>query len=139
MNHNYRGACFPCHEFKTEIRAFTIQWHVTSLLLLKLKKKKAKCQKEKKIRIMWIDRPFKFSFSCANHSLYLCFWFHNRIIDRLDGVRLLWSLLKNPHPDVKASAAWALCPCIQNAKVIDYRSIDSRISNTILNNVITGH
>ncbi|XP_008590786.1 PREDICTED: armadillo repeat-containing protein 4-like, partial [Galeopterus variegatus] len=39
-----------------------------------------------------------------------------RIIDRLDGVRLLWSLLKNPHPDVKASAAWALCPCIENAK-----------------------
>ncbi|KAM5286483.1 outer dynein arm-docking complex subunit 2 isoform 2-T2 [Hipposideros larvatus] len=38
------------------------------------------------------------------------------IIDSLDGVRLLWSLLKNPHPDVKASAAWALCPCIQNAK-----------------------
>uniref|UniRef100_A0A8D0PWL2 Armadillo repeat containing 4 n=1 Tax=Sus scrofa TaxID=9823 RepID=A0A8D0PWL2_PIG len=39
-----------------------------------------------------------------------------KIIDRLDGVRLLWSLLKNPHADVKASAAWALCPCIQNAK-----------------------
>uniref|UniRef100_A0A2I2ZPN5 Outer dynein arm docking complex subunit 2 n=1 Tax=Gorilla gorilla gorilla TaxID=9595 RepID=A0A2I2ZPN5_GORGO len=38
------------------------------------------------------------------------------IIDHLDGVRLLWSLLKNPHPDVKASAAWALCPCIKNAK-----------------------
>ncbi|KAM8804069.1 outer dynein arm-docking complex subunit 2 [Rhynchonycteris naso] len=38
------------------------------------------------------------------------------IIHRLDGVRLLWSLLKNPHSDVKASAAWALCPCIQNAK-----------------------
>nr|XP_031300415.1 armadillo repeat-containing protein 4 isoform X3 [Camelus dromedarius] len=38
------------------------------------------------------------------------------IIDSLDGVRLLWSLLKNPHPEVKASAAWALCPCIQNAK-----------------------
>ncbi|XP_022436403.1 armadillo repeat-containing protein 4 isoform X3 [Delphinapterus leucas] len=38
------------------------------------------------------------------------------IIDHLDGVRLLWSLLKNPHPDVKAGAAWALCPCIQNAK-----------------------
>uniref|UniRef100_G1SSV8 Armadillo repeat containing 4 n=1 Tax=Oryctolagus cuniculus TaxID=9986 RepID=G1SSV8_RABIT len=38
------------------------------------------------------------------------------IIDRLDGVRLLWSLLKNPHSDVKASAAWALCPCIKNAK-----------------------
>ncbi|XP_053120130.1 outer dynein arm-docking complex subunit 2 isoform X5 [Hemicordylus capensis] len=38
------------------------------------------------------------------------------IIDRLDGVRLLWSLLKNPHPDVQASAAWAICPCIENAK-----------------------
>uniref|UniRef100_A0A9R1SRU0 Outer dynein arm docking complex subunit 2 n=2 Tax=Cyprinus carpio TaxID=7962 RepID=A0A9R1SRU0_CYPCA len=38
------------------------------------------------------------------------------IIDRLDGVRLLWSLLKNPSPDVQASAAWAICPCIENAK-----------------------
>ncbi|KAM8967234.1 outer dynein arm-docking complex subunit 2 isoform 2-T2 [Pelodytes ibericus] len=38
------------------------------------------------------------------------------VIDRLDGVRLLWSLLKNPHPDVQASAAWAICPCIENAK-----------------------
>ncbi|ELK35938.1 Armadillo repeat-containing protein 4, partial [Myotis davidii] len=55
------------------------------------------------------------------------------IIDRLDGVRLLWSLLKNPHPDVKASAAWALCPCIQNAKVINYSLFNSGISNTILN------
>uniref|UniRef100_A0A3B4DSB3 Outer dynein arm docking complex subunit 2 n=1 Tax=Pygocentrus nattereri TaxID=42514 RepID=A0A3B4DSB3_PYGNA len=39
-----------------------------------------------------------------------------KIIDRLDGVRLLWSLLKNPNPDVQASAAWAICPCIENAK-----------------------
>ncbi|XP_054027171.1 outer dynein arm-docking complex subunit 2 [Dryobates pubescens] len=38
------------------------------------------------------------------------------IIDKLDGVCLLWSLLKNPDPDVQASAAWALCPCIENAK-----------------------
>ncbi|NXQ89380.1 ARMC4 protein, partial [Nyctibius grandis] len=38
------------------------------------------------------------------------------IIDRLDGVRLLWSLLKNPNPDVQASAAWAICPCVENAK-----------------------
>ncbi|NXO07896.1 ARMC4 protein, partial [Oriolus oriolus] len=38
------------------------------------------------------------------------------IIDGLDGVRLLWSSLKNPNPDVQASAAWALCPCIENAK-----------------------
>lgn len=59
----------------------------------------------------------KFSFALSDESLYHCFWFHDRIIDRLDGVRLLWSLLKNPHADVKASAAWALCPCIQNAKV----------------------
>lgn len=36
-------------------------------------------------------------------------------IDDLDGVRLLWSLLKNNSPDVQASAAKALCPCIANA------------------------
>ena len=35
----------------------------------------------------------------------------------MDGVRLLWSLLKNQNPDVQASAAWAICPCIENAKV----------------------
>ncbi|XP_028392916.1 armadillo repeat-containing protein 4-like [Dendronephthya gigantea] len=38
------------------------------------------------------------------------------IIDRLDGVRLLWSLLKSPNPEVQSSAAWAICPCIENAK-----------------------
>ncbi|KAI9221380.1 armadillo-type protein [Blastocladiella britannica] len=38
------------------------------------------------------------------------------IIDRLDGVRLLWSLLKSPNPAVQASAAWAISPCIENAK-----------------------
>ena len=38
------------------------------------------------------------------------------IIDKLDGVRLLWSLLKNTNPEVQASAAWAICPCIENAK-----------------------
>uniref|UniRef100_A0A8C5CAJ5 Outer dynein arm docking complex subunit 2 n=1 Tax=Gadus morhua TaxID=8049 RepID=A0A8C5CAJ5_GADMO len=38
------------------------------------------------------------------------------IIDKLDGVRLLWSLLKNPGVEVQASAAWAICPCIQNTK-----------------------
>uniref|UniRef100_A0A3B5B5K6 Armadillo repeat containing 4 n=1 Tax=Stegastes partitus TaxID=144197 RepID=A0A3B5B5K6_9TELE len=38
------------------------------------------------------------------------------IIQQLDGVRLVWSLLKNPSPDVQSSAAWALCPCIENAK-----------------------
>ena len=39
------------------------------------------------------------------------------MIDKLDGVRLLWSLLKNPNTQVQASAAWAICPCIENAKV----------------------
>ncbi|XP_061570037.1 outer dynein arm-docking complex subunit 2 [Cololabis saira] len=38
------------------------------------------------------------------------------IIDQLDGVRLVWSLLKNRSADVQSSAAWALCPCIENAK-----------------------
>nr|XP_009859740.1 armadillo repeat-containing protein 4 [Ciona intestinalis]XP_026691756.1 armadillo repeat-containing protein 4 [Ciona intestinalis]XP_026691757.1 armadillo repeat-containing protein 4 [Ciona intestinalis] len=38
------------------------------------------------------------------------------IIDKLDGVRLLWSLLKNQNPEVQASAAWAVCPCIENAR-----------------------
>ncbi|XP_014682000.1 PREDICTED: armadillo repeat-containing protein 4-like [Priapulus caudatus] len=38
------------------------------------------------------------------------------IIDRLDGVRLLWSLLKNHNPEVQACSAWAICPCIENAK-----------------------
>lgn len=46
--------------------------------------------------------------------------FCNRVIDSLDGVRLLWSLLRNPNPDVQASAAWALCPCVENAKVRKY-------------------
>lgn len=38
------------------------------------------------------------------------------IIDRLDGVRLLWSLLKSSNPHVQASAAWAISPCIEHAK-----------------------
>lgn len=56
----------------------------------------------------------------TSHSVsrgYKLLFFSLRIIDRLDGVRLLWSLLKNPSPDVQASAAWAICPCIENAKV----------------------
>lgn len=50
------------------------------------------------------------SFVHLSISLY-------RIIDQLDGVRLVWSLLKNPSTSVQSSAAWALCPCIENAKV----------------------
>lgn len=38
------------------------------------------------------------------------------IMEDLDAVRLIWSLLKNPNPRVQAYAAWALCPCIENAK-----------------------
>ncbi|VDP57011.1 unnamed protein product [Schistosoma curassoni] len=52
------------------------------------------------------------------------------IIENLDGVRLLWSLLKNPNPKVQSYAAWALCPCIQNAKIysIEYDNISWTIS-----------
>lgn len=42
---------------------------------------------------------------------------HFSVIDRLDGVRLLWSLLKNPHHGVQAAAAWAISPCVKNVKV----------------------
>lgn len=38
------------------------------------------------------------------------------ILEQLDAVRLIWSQLKNPCPQVQAYAAWALCPCIQNAR-----------------------
>jgi len=37
-------------------------------------------------------------------------------IDKLDGVRLLWSLLKSSNYEVQASAAWAIGPCILNAR-----------------------
>ena len=40
-----------------------------------------------------------------------------RQIVQNDGIRLLWSLLRSSSPRVQASAAWALVPCIQNAKV----------------------
>ncbi|KAG4080617.1 hypothetical protein HA402_006218 [Bradysia odoriphaga] len=38
------------------------------------------------------------------------------ILEEMDAVRLIWSLLKNPNPRVQAYAAYALCPCIENAK-----------------------
>lgn len=38
-----------------------------------------------------------------------------RMLEDLDAVRLIWSLLKNPNPRVQAYAAFALCPCIDNA------------------------
>lgn len=38
------------------------------------------------------------------------------ILEDLDAVRLIWSLLKNSNPRVQAYSAWALCPCIENAK-----------------------
>lgn len=34
----------------------------------------------------------------------------------LDGVRLVWSLLKHPSNIVKKNACWALVPCIKHAK-----------------------
>jgi hypothetical protein len=53
-------------------------------------------------------------------NINILFLFLFSIIDKLDGVRLLWSLLKNQNPEVQASAAWAICPCIENAKVSKY-------------------
>ena len=38
-----------------------------------------------------------------------------KTIRKLDGVRLLWSLLKSPYEKVQSAAAWALSPCIKNA------------------------
>uniref|UniRef100_A0A182K4J8 Armadillo repeat-containing domain-containing protein n=1 Tax=Anopheles christyi TaxID=43041 RepID=A0A182K4J8_9DIPT len=38
------------------------------------------------------------------------------LMEELDAIRLIWSLLKNSNPKVQAFAAWALCPCIENAK-----------------------
>lgn len=37
-------------------------------------------------------------------------------LEELDAVRLIWSLLKNECPRVQSNAAWALCPCITNAR-----------------------
>ena len=44
-----------------------------------------------------------------------------RMIDRLDGVRLLWSLLKNQNPEVQAAAAWAISPCVKNIRSLSKR------------------
>lgn len=44
-------------------------------------------------------------------------YYNSTIIDS-DGVRLLWSLLTHPSDEVKASAAWAIAPCIQTAQVL---------------------
>ncbi|KAK9889779.1 hypothetical protein WA026_007156 [Henosepilachna vigintioctopunctata] len=39
-----------------------------------------------------------------------------RIIEEVDGVRLIWSLLRNKSIKVQSNAAWCLVPCIQNAQ-----------------------
>ena len=57
---------------------------------------------------------------------------HFRIIDKLDGVRLIWSLFKNPNEDVQSSAAWAICPCIENAK-----DSGEMVSNEIISLIIS--
>lgn len=38
------------------------------------------------------------------------------VLEDLDAVRLIWSLLKNKNPRVQAYAAYAICPCVRNAK-----------------------
>ena len=47
----------------------------------------------------------------------------------MDGVRLLWSLLKNNNPKVQAAAAWAICPCIKNIKVNHFQIIFCQIKS----------
>lgn len=39
-----------------------------------------------------------------------------RILEDLDAVRLIWSLLKNSNLRVQAYAAYAICPCVRNAR-----------------------
>ena len=48
------------------------------------------------------------------------------MIDRQDGVRLLWSLLKNQNPRVQAAAAWAISPCVKNIKVCSMRKEEEK-------------
>ncbi|XP_055921594.1 armadillo repeat-containing protein gudu [Eupeodes corollae] len=38
-----------------------------------------------------------------------------QVLEELDAVRLIWSLLKNTDSRVQAYAAYAICPCVQNA------------------------
>ena len=37
-------------------------------------------------------------------------------MEKLDGFRLVWSLLKHPSPFVQSGAAWALAPYVENSK-----------------------
>lgn len=41
-----------------------------------------------------------------------------RDMERLDGFRLVWSLLKHTSVRVQASAARAICPYVESSKVI---------------------
>lgn len=43
-------------------------------------------------------------------------------IEELDGVRLIWSLLKNESLKVQANACLALCPCVEYASVNHHRN-----------------
>lgn len=73
--------------------------------------------------MFWVKKKFKVNYEIldclkvCDDDIFYSVVVGYRIIDKLDGVRLLWSLLKNQNPDVQASAAWAICPCIENAKV----------------------
>lgn len=60
--------------------------------------------------------PIAYSKNSIGKRLMNIFIFQ-RMIDRLDGVRLIWSLLKNQNPRVQAAAAWAISPCVKNIRV----------------------
>lgn len=70
--------------------------------------------------LSWTNQPLlenvaKVLGECANDTESM------ELIEELDGVRLVWSLLKNPSPKVQANAAWALRPMIENAKVCYFK------------------
>jgi len=54
-------------------------------------------------------------------------------MEKLDGFRLVWSLLKHSSPLVQAGAAWAICPYVENSQVYYLNMIIYRIirRNTI--------
>lgn len=45
------------------------------------------------------------------------------VISSKDGVRLLWSALRHANPEAQASAAWAICPCIEHIPVTIFPAV----------------
>jgi len=56
------------------------------------------------------------------------------VIASMDAVRLLWSVLRHDKPEVQASAAWAICPCVELIPVciglLDWSRLLARIATS---------